>query len=63
MCIIVGNFMIGIGVCENKRELLDDEAGDNWGFASESVGVFRFTILSGLRRVGRSSGRSFALFW
>ena len=56
--------MIGIGGLEDKREFLDDEAGDNWGLTSEIVGVFLFTILSGLRRVGGSSAFcNFSLFW
>ena len=60
MCIIVGSVMIGIG----GRELLDDGVGDNWGLTSESIGVFLFTILSGLRRVGGSSVFcDFSFFW
>ena len=44
--------------------MLDDEAVDNWGFSSESVGVFLFTILSGFRRVvGTSVFCFFSLFW
>ena len=44
--------------------MFDDEAVDNWGPTSESVGVFLFTILSGFRRVGRTSAVCiFSLFW
>ena len=42
--------------------MLDDDAGDNWGLTSESVGVFLFTILSGFRRVGGTSAFLYFLF-